>query len=412
VSPPNNVKQTHGLRDHALNSYRVNPSSSAESRADVVFTFAYEMLDDAIGREFCRPIDQTLLALARDERVGKLLTADPWRSYVLSAARRRSVRFDEPTTVAGREVIRVRPHRLRREDATDLAAVERSYRRYGALLGRALARARGERVPQPRSAALVTDHPFVGAFCEAPWISKVVFIGRDDWATGEGVAQWWDLYREAYKRIDNRCPDIFAVSEELASRMSSHASVVASGVNADLWRRRYPAPARIAALPGPRAIYTGTIDDRLLPELVEITARTVGSLIFLGYPGDAGVIQWLRSLDNVHVLDAVGQQELAATVQACDVGVIPHRDQDCVRAMSPLKLYEYLAAGLPAVSVDLPPVHGVDDERVLICGPEDWADGLKAAVAAGPASEARRQQFIDGASWERRMSVVVDAAVG
>jgi glycosyltransferase involved in cell wall biosynthesis len=377
----------------------------------VVFTFAYEILEDAIRREFCRPIDQTLLALARDERVGTLLVADPWRSYIRSAARRRGVRLNGRTTVAGRDAVRVRPHRLRREDATDLATVERSYLRYGALLGRVLARARGERVAKPQSAALVTDHPFVAAFCEAPWISKLVFIGRDDWATGEGVAQWWDLYREAYTRIDDRCAEIFAVSEELADRLSPRASVVPSGVIADVWRPRYRAPARIATLPEPRAIYTGSIGDRLEANLVEITARTVGSLIFVGYPGDARIMRWLHSLDNVHVFDAVGQRELAATVQACDVGVIPHRDQDCIRAMSPLKLYEYLAAGLPVVSVDLPPIHGVDDERVRVCGHEDWADGLTAAVEAGPVSEHRRQLFIDGASWERRMRVVVDAAV-
>ena len=99
-------------------------------------------------------------------------------------------------------------------------------------------------------------------------------------------------------------------------------------------------------------------------------------------------------------------------MQACDVGVIPHRDQDFIRAMSPLKLYEYLAAGLPVVSVDLPPIHGVDDDRVRICRREGWADGLTAAVEAGPASEDRRQRFIDEVCWERRMRVVVDAAVG
>lgn len=398
-------------RGAPLDSERMQQNASEKSQADVVFTFAYEMLEDAIGREFCRPIDQTLLALARDDRVGKLLVADPWRSFIRSVARGRGVRLDEPTTVAGRDAIRVRPHRLRREDATDLATVERSYVRYAQLLGRVLAESRGERVPSPRSAALVTDHPFVAAFCEAPWISNLVFIGRDDWATGEEVSRWWDLYREAYRRIDDRRADIFAVSEELASRMSPRASVVASGVIADVWRPSHLAPARIAALPGPRAIYTGSIGDRLETNLVEITARTVGSLIFIGYPGDHRTMEWLASLDNVHVFDAVGQQELAASVQACQVGVIPHRDQECIRAMSPLKLYEYLSAGLPVVSVDLPPVHGVDDERVHISGSQDWADSLVKAVESGPASEDRRQRFIDGASWERRMSVVVDAAV-
>ena len=90
-------------------------------------------------------------------------------------------------------------------------------------------------------------------------------------------------------------------------------------------------------------------------------------------------MEWLRATPNVHLFGPVGQRELAATVQACDVGVIPHRDQECIRAMSPIKLYEYLAAGIPTVTVDLPPVHGIDDRVLPAPGPvtralqESWA---------------------------------------
>ena len=121
--------------------------------------------------------------------------------------------------------------------------------------------------------------------------------------------------------------------------------------------------------------------------------------------------KWLRSLDNVHTFDHVSRSELAATMQACDVGVIPHRDQDCFRAMSPLKLYEYLAAGLPVVAVDFPPIHGVDEERVCIRSPDDWTEGVSTARALGPADDARRLEFIESVSWASRMRPVVDAAV-
>src|SRR6185312_5329106 len=348
--------------------------SSAD--VDVVFNFPHESFDDALDREFCRPPEQTLLALARDPRVGELLVADPWRSYVASVSRRRRVGLVEPMTVGGRAAVRVRPHRLARTDPTDVAGVVRSYRRFGELLGRALARVREVDVAAPESAALVTYHPFAAAFCDAPWISKVVYFARDDWAAHEPLRPWRDAYRQAYRCIDERGAQIFAVSAELASRLSARAEVVPNGVIGQVWRPRHPVPERIAALPRPRAIYTGTIDDRLDESLVHMTARSAGSLVLVGYPVHGPTMRWLGSLDNVYVFDPVGQRELAAMVQACDVGVIPHRDHDLTRAMSPLKLYEYLAAGLPVVSVDLPPVHGVDDERIVICSEQNWADGL------------------------------------
>jgi teichuronic acid biosynthesis glycosyltransferase TuaH len=386
-------------------------ASSGASSSDVVFTFSYETLDDAVGREFCRPAEQTLLALARDARVGELLVADPWRSYLLSAARHRSVRLAERMAFGGRDVVWVRPHRMRRSDATDLGRVELSYQRYGALLGRALAWARGMSHAAPASACLVTYHPFVAAFCDAPWISKMVYFAQDDFASYEPIRRWRNIFHAAYRRIEERGAEIFAVSDELAGRLSPRASVVPNGVIAEVWRPDYPAPPRIAALPTPRAIYTGTLDDRLDMELVQITASTVGSLIMMGYPNDALTVRQLNSLENVHIFDAVGQRELAATVQGCDVGVIPHRDLELTRAMSPLKLYEYLAAGLPVVSADLPPVHGVDDERVIVCGRESWAASLLEAIGMGKASDTRRQRFIDDVSWERRAYPVVESAI-
>ncbi|MER7007419.1 hypothetical protein ABT297_30855, partial [Dactylosporangium sp. NPDC000555] len=267
------------------------------TRADIVFTFSYEMFDDSVKREFCWPSDQTLLALAADERVGHLVVADPFRPYVVSAARRRPVRLVENLTVGNRAATRARPHRVRKVESTDLRTVEQAYQRYGVLLGRALARTRGEEQPRPESATLVTYHPFAAAFSDAPWIRKIVYLGQDDWATGEGVRPWWDLFKEAYRRIEERGATIFAVSAELAARISPRAGVVPNGVIADAWRPRHPAPARIDQLPRPRATYTGSIGDRLDKELVEATASMVGSLVVMGHHGDAGTIRWLRSID-------------------------------------------------------------------------------------------------------------------
>jgi hypothetical protein len=77
----------------------------------------------------------------------------------------------------------------------------------------------------------------------------------------------------------------------------------------------------------------------------------------IGLQPDKSVSRWLRSIDKVHIFDGVGQIELAATVEAGDLGLIPHRDQAGIRAMSPLKLYEYVAGGLPVLAVDHPPMH-------------------------------------------------------
>ena len=179
---------------------------------------------------------------------------------LLSACAAGRVRLYDRTTVAGRDVVRVRPHRLRRDDATDLAKVERSYLRYGALLGRALARARGEGAPEPQSATLVTYQPFVAAFCDAPWISNVVYFGRDDWATDEAAGPVVGVCIARHiRRIDRtRCHGSSVCPRSLPAECRRAHRSYPTALSPTCGVRGYPVPARIAALPGPRAIYTGT----------------------------------------------------------------------------------------------------------------------------------------------------------
>lgn len=378
------------------------------STGDVVFTLSLETLDDVVAREFCRPPDQTLLALARDERVRHLLSADPWRSRPVSWARGRRPRLTSAHDVAGRSVSRVRPMRTRRRDPVDVGALRRTYERYGQVLGRALA----ARTAGSGAAGLVTYHPFVAAWCRPAWVSHTVYVGRDDWASSARLRPWWPAFAQAYD--DLRRPDVtaFAVSEELARRLSpqGHVTVVPNGVDADRWRDRQSEPRAYDDLPRPIAVYAGTIDDRLDQSLVVATADAVGTLVLVGPLADDALRARLAAHPRIRLLGRVGQDELVGLAQHADLGVIPHADTALTRAMSPLKLYEYLAAGLPVVARDLPPVRGVH-ESVRLADERSWAREVRAAVADGRVTDARRQAVVEQLSWSGRQAPVVEAAL-
>ena len=80
--------------------------------------------------------------------------------------------------------------------------------------------------------------------------------------------------------------------------------------------------------------------------------------------------------------------------------------------MSPLKLYEYLAAGLPVASVDLPPIRAVGSERVVLCRKGgDFADAVAEALALGREDEEARREFIAANSWAKRHDELLDFAL-
>jgi hypothetical protein len=107
----------------------------------------------------------------------------------------------------------------------------------------------------------------------------------------------------------------------------------------------------------------------------------------------------------------VERPEITAMIYAADVCLVPHARDELTAAMSPLKLYEYLAAGRPVAAVDLPPMRGIDD-RVVLTDPEGYVDAVEQALALGPADEARRLAFVEQNSWSRRHAEIVSLALG
>ena len=78
-------------------------------------------------------------------------------------------------------------------------------------------------------------------------------------------------------------------------------------------------------------------------------------------------------------------------------------------AVFPMKVYEYLAAGLPVVATPLPSLAGVEGIEVAD-GAEAFAAALDAALAAdSPRRAARRSRLADGHSWEARLAEIESA---
>jgi len=116
-------------------------------------------------------------------------------------------------------------------------------------------------------------------------------------------------------------------------------------------------------------------------------------------------------LPNVHVHPPVHRPEITSMINAADVCLVPHVRTEQTAAMSPLKLFEYLAGGRPVAAVDLPPMRGVDPRVQLVDDLETWPDAVARALASGPASEADRLGFVERNGWPHRHKQILDLAL-
>lgn len=110
---------------------------------------------------------------------------------------------------------------------------------------------------------------------------------------------------------------------------------------------------------------------------------------------------------NIRWLGPKRYELLPNYVQRLDVGLIPFRITSLTLAVSPLKLLEYLAAGKPVVSVDLPECRKY--EGVLVAENEDdfmRLVGLAQESSRDHDAQLARSRGVSGEDWTRRAEAI------
>jgi glycosyltransferase involved in cell wall biosynthesis len=164
-------------------------------------------------------------------------------------------------------------------------------------------------------------------------------------------------------------------------------------------------PDEIARLPRPIIGFFGLVGaDWVDLELMAAVARRfpAASLVVLGKVTTD--VSALQSLPNVHFLGRKPYVELPGYCKAFDVALIPFVISELTLNANPLKAREYLAAGLPVVSTDLPEVDVLGQCRIGR-DHEEFLHEIEVALREpGPSRE--RSEAVRNESWEARLTEI------
>ena len=225
---------------------------------------------------------------------------------------------------------------------------------------------------------------------------EVIYDIVDDWSDPSLGGEWFEPEIEATlvgvsDRVVASAPDLVA----RAKRLGADAELIPNAVNAEVFAvdnapRPPDLPDAEILIGYHGSLYGDWFDWAALREVGEAFPRA--ALIVIGdnkhsHPPVPA---------NVHFLGLKPQTELPSYLQHLDVGLLSFRVNDTTHAVSPLKVYEYLASGVPVATPPLRSLHGLDGV---------WADtDLVAAVRqALDAPRPDRAGALHAHSWEERI---------
>jgi glycosyltransferase involved in cell wall biosynthesis len=165
-------------------------------------------------------------------------------------------------------------------------------------------------------------------------------------------------------------------------------------------------PQEIASLPRPIVGFFGLIADWVDVDLMADVARhfATGSLVVLGKATTD--ISVLKQLSNVHILGRKPYDALPSYCKGFDVAINPFRINTLTLNANPLKVREYLAAGLPVVSTAIPEVEALGQCRIGH-GTDGFIREIEAALQE-PGPSAQRSHSVSHESWEARVQAIAE----
>ncbi|HEY9766547.1 MAG TPA: glycosyltransferase, partial [Chroococcales cyanobacterium] len=163
-------------------------------------------------------------------------------------------------------------------------------------------------------------------------------------------------------------------------------------------------PPDLAAIPRPRIGFLGNIEERMNRDLLKriLQERPSWSLVLIGPAKDPRAMEAFSKFSNFHWLGSRKYSLAPNYLGGFDVGIIPYVRSLQTSGIYPLKINEYLAAGLPVVLTDFAPLE--EFRRVAEISPESgFIEAVERALLKDSREERRRRSlFALSNSWERR----------
>ncbi len=160
--------------------------------------------------------------------------------------------------------------------------------------------------------------------------------------------------------------------------------------------------------------YYGALAEWFDFDLLKYATRALPDYTFVligpDYDGHGLRDSGIAGLSNIHWLGPKSYAELPRYLACFDVATIPFKITEALQAVSPIKLFEYMAGGRPVVTTDLAECRKYPVVRIART-PDEWVERLREAVRlrGDPAHTAELLRTARENTWTARAQQIIAA---
>ncbi len=230
--------------------------------------------------------------------------------------------------------------------------------------------------------------------------------------------------KEAILRLERelmeKCDYVIVSSERLYETKkpyNKNTFLVTHGVDTAHFRKacdpQTAIPAEMKRLSKPAIGFFGLIADWVDLELIRFLAVARPGWNFALIGKITTDVKLFEGLPNVHLLGQKPYEALPGYVKAFDVAILPFVVNELTIAANPLKLREYLAAGLPVVSSAIPEAARLKHLVRIGHNNLEFLNHISAIVASGETGpQLRISSQMDSESWDQKVEELSQTIAG
>jgi glycosyltransferase involved in cell wall biosynthesis len=220
-----------------------------------------------------------------------------------------------------------------------------------------------------------------------------------------------ELLRECATRTRLIVASARSMLHWFAARGVRHCAYLRNGVDLTRFDGDYTPPLDVQDIPHPRIGYLGVLSHWIDYELLAGLARKRPdwSFVLIGAPYKILPPENLTELTNITLLGSRNPREVPSYLSTFDVGLVLYRLESATWLdVDSMKIFEYLAAGVPTVSTPFHPNLSADFGGLLeLAGDvEEFEKSIERLLGWNDNQRADWEQrcckFLKGNTWERR----------